>query len=211
MTETAMSVVSEWGAPALFVILAINCLGVPLPTSLIMLALGALSVEGDISAVSFAAAGMAGAIFGDQLGYGLGRMGAGVVEHSVKSRPWLSAALKRAAEYESSWGDLGIFLSRWLLSPLGPYINIVAGTTGYSWPRFTLWVVAGEAVWVWIYIGLGAMFSRSVQMLADLMGSLTWMLAAATMAAFLGWRLFVMASGTSGHRSNRSNSGPVPD
>lgn len=47
--------------------------------------------------------------------------------------------------------------------------------TAYSWVRFTMWDIAGESVWVGIYMGLGVAFSRSVQNLADLLGDLTWM------------------------------------
>ena len=48
---------------ALFVVLVFNCVGIPFPTSLIMLALGALSVEGDFSAIPFAAAGIAAVLY----------------------------------------------------------------------------------------------------------------------------------------------------
>lgn len=192
MAETLMRLVTDFGALSLFLILAINCLGLPFPTSLIMLALGALAAQDEVSLVAFVGAGVAGAVVGDQLGYGLGRLGKKSIARRAAYKPWLSAALKRAVDFESAWGDAGIFLSRWLLSPLGPYVNIVAGMTGYSWPRFTFWGFAGEAVWVFIYMGLGAMFSHSVEMLADLMGNLTWMLVAAVVASLVGWKLYAM-------------------
>jgi membrane protein DedA with SNARE-associated domain len=33
---------------------------------------------------------------------------------------------------------VGVFLSRWL-TPLGPVVNVTAGATQYSWPRFFLY------------------------------------------------------------------------
>ena len=202
MTETLMRLVSDFGAPSLFVILAINCLGVPFPTSLIMLALGALAANDEISLVSFASAGIAGAVVGDQLGYGLGSLGSRAIAERSAGIPWLAAALKRAGDFETSWGDTGIFLSRWLLSPLGPYVNVVAGMTAYSWPRFTFWAAAGEALWVAIYLGLGFAFSRSVQALADLLGSLSWMLVGTVATAVLGRKLYTTlrsAAASAGH------------
>lgn len=140
-----MRLVSDFGAASLFFILAVNCLGVPFPTSLIMLAIGALAAQGEISLVPFLVNGIAGAVAGDQLGYGVGRLGSSAISRSVAVRTKLGVVMKRARDFETKWGDMGIFLSRWLLSPMGPYVNIVAGMTAYSWPRFTLWGGRGRS------------------------------------------------------------------
>nr|CAD6601085.1 DedA family protein [Rhizobium sp. Khangiran2] len=93
---------------------------------------------------------------------------------------------------QNRWSDLGIFLSRWLLSPLGPWINLYSGLTHYSWVRFSLLVIAGEFVWVSVYLGAGMLFSSSVAALADILGSLTWFLVTGTVAIALGWKLVTM-------------------
>lgn len=170
-----MALVEDFGGPALFVILAVNCLGVPFPTSLIMLAIGALAAQDQWPLTTFLGWGILGAVAGDQLGYLLGRLGFGLIAAQSTKYAWLSSVLRSAESFEGRWGDLGIFLSRWLFSPLGPYVNLFAGMTAYSWVRFTMWDIAGESVWVGIYMGLGVAFSRSVQNLADLLGDLTWM------------------------------------
>lgn len=133
--------------------------------------------------------GFGGAVAGDQAGYMIGRLGSGLLEQGSGGPAWLATSLARAAAFQNHWSDLGIFLSRWLLSPLGPWVNLYSGLTHYSWVRFSLLVIAGEFVWVSVYLGLGMLFSSSVAALADILGSLTWFLVTGTVAIALGWKL----------------------
>ncbi len=86
-------------------------------------------------------------------------------------------------------GNSAVFLTRWLLSPLGPYLNLLAGASGFSWLRFTMAGMLGETVWVGLYTGLGATFSESVTEIAEISGSISGFLAAGAVAAFLGYKL----------------------
>jgi membrane-associated protein len=96
----------------------------------------------------------------------------------------------RSAEpHLARWGGSGVFFSRWLFTPLGPAINIASGIAGLSWPRFSFWGVAGEVVWVSIYIALGYSFGSNIETLAGILGNLSMALAMLALAALLGWRL----------------------
>ena len=189
MTEALMLFVSEYGALALFVILAINCLGVPFPTSLIMLAAGSLVEQGEMALLPVLAGSIAGAVAGDQLGYLIGRFGGDRAARPLAARLKAEAAIARAEAFMQKWGGIGVFLTRWLLSPLGPYVNLVAGMTRFSWPSFSFWDFLGESLWVVGYVMLGVTFSRSVQNLASVLGSLTWFLVFAAATLFLGWKV----------------------
>jgi len=81
---------------------------------------------------------------------------------------------------------VGVFLSRWLLTPLGPVVNVTAGATQYSWPRFFLYDALGEMLWVLLYVLLGKFFSDRVQALNDLLGDLTWAILGLIAAIVLG-------------------------
>ncbi|HSP24915.1 MAG TPA: DedA family protein [Saliniramus sp.] len=189
MTEALMLFVSDYGALALFVILAINCLGVPFPTSLIMLAAGSLVEQGEMALLPVLAGSIAGAVVGDQLGYLVGRLGGDRAARPLASRLKAEAAIARAEAFMQKWGGMGVFLTRWLLSPLGPYVNLVAGMTRYSWPSFSFWDLLGESLWVVGYVMLGVTFSRSVQNLASVLGNFTWFLVFAAATLFLGWKV----------------------
>ena len=77
----------------------------------------------------------------------------------------------------------------WLLTPLGPFVNIASGLTGYSWPRFLLYDLLGEALWVALYVLLGNFFSDRVEELSDTLGDFTWAAVSLLLAALLA-RLF---------------------
>ena len=186
MTEALVFFVSEYGALALFVILAVNCIGIPFPTSLIMLAAGSLVEQGEMALFAVIASSIAGAVFGDQLGYFIGRLGGDKVARPLAARLKVGAAIARAEGFMLKWGGTGVFLTRWLLSPLGPYVNLVAGMTRYSWLRFSFWDLLGESLWVVGYVMLGVTFSRSVQNLASVLGNFTWFLVFAAATIFLG-------------------------
>jgi membrane protein DedA with SNARE-associated domain len=74
----------------------------------------------------------------------------------------------------------------------------------YSWPRFLLWDVLGEVLWVVLYVTLGELFSDRVQALAEILGSFAWVIAGLVLAVILGWPLvnYFRAAGTEETGSN---------
>ena len=71
------------------------------------------------------------------------------------------------------------------MGPLGPWVNLSSGLASYSWPRFLAWDVAGELVWVALYVTAGMVFTDQVSAIAQLSSDLAWGLAA-LVAAVLG-------------------------
>lgn len=134
-------------------------------------------------------AGLSGAILGDQLGYRLGKHGGGFVKSRIGGNKSQQELFRKAEEFMRRWGGPGVFFSRWLVSPLGPWVNLAGGMMPYRWPGFTLFAVMGEIVWVGLYVGLGYGFSGSVQKIADIAGQFSLLLAALIIAGLLGWRL----------------------
>lgn len=189
MPEQLIAIVQDYGALGLAAILMASCVGLPIPSSLVMMALGSFIQHEDMDILPYFLIGFGGAVAGDQAGYMIGRLGSGLLEQGSGGPAWLATSLARAAAFQNHWSDLGIFLSRWLLSPLGPWVNLYSGLTHYSWVRFSLLVIAGEFVWVSVYLGLGMLFSSSVAALADILRSLTWFLVTGTVAIALGWKL----------------------
>lgn len=185
MTETLLALVADYGTVALMLTTFLSCLALPVPASLAMLAAGGFVAAGDLSGPLVAAAAFGGAVLGDQVGYGAGRFGSGLVNRMAQ-RPGRGAALRTASQELNAKGAHLVFYSRWLVSPLGPYVNFAAGATGLHWPRFLLADIAGEAVWVLIYVGLGILFAGNITLLADILGNLSGLLAALAVALGAG-------------------------
>ena len=87
------------------------------------------------------------------------------------------------------WGGPGIFFSRWLVTPLGPWLNVTSGIADYPWRHFILWDVLGEVLWVVLYVMLGYIFSERVQSIAEVLGNLAWVILGFIVAVILGWKI----------------------
>ncbi len=98
---------------------------------------------------------------------------------------------------------MAVFLSRWLVSPLGPWVNLVARSTGYGWPRFTAAGVAGESVWAGLYVGTGYGFAGNVEAASQALGSALGMIGGAGAVVALGYWLFSSAQGQAALRGGK--------
>jgi membrane protein DedA with SNARE-associated domain len=184
-----LSTLGIYGLPVLFGILVIGCMGIPMPASLLLLVAGSLTEQGDMSLWPTLALAVAGAIIGDNLGYSIGRWGGHRVRGRLSRVVGGEEKLKRAESWLKRHEGAGIFFTRWLLTPLGPIVNLTSGLTNYSWPRFLFYDVIGEALWVVLYVMLGRFFSGRVQEMADLLGDFVWMIVGLLFVIALGLSL----------------------
>jgi membrane-associated protein len=188
MSDYLLSTLGVYGLPVLFLILIIGCIGVPMPASLLLLAAGSFVEQGEMSLWPTLLLAAGGAIIGDNIGYALGRWGGRRVSKKLGTLLGGAARLESAKSWLSRWGGAGIFLSRWLFTPLGPFINITSGLTGYPWPRFLFYDLIGEVLWVVLYVMLGRLFSDSVQAMSEVAGDFTWAIIGLLFVVVLGWK-----------------------
>ena len=180
---------SQYGAPALFGIVAIAAVGLPLPVTLLLLIAGSMISQGAMNLWLAIGAAGAGSILGDQAGYAIGRWGGPKAVAKVSNLFGKKGSVEAVEARARAWGGPGIFVTRWLLSPLGPWINLASGTAGYPWHRFLFWDVLGELTGAALYISLGRYFSDRVIALDGVLGNVTWAAVALLAAIFLGVRL----------------------
>ena len=190
MTDWLLGLVPQYGLWLLAATTFLSCLALPIPASILMLTAGGFASAGDLVLWQALLAALAGAVAGDQLGYWAGRgLGAGLLAR-LRADPGRDRLLARADALMDRRGVLAVFLTRWLLSPLGPWVNLVAGSTRYGWPRFTAAGVAGESVWATLYVGTGHAFAGNIQAASDMLGSALGMVGGAGAVLALGYWLF---------------------
>ena len=189
MNEQLLAAVSQYGAPALFGIVAIEAVGVPLPITLLLIVAGSMISQGAMNPWWTIAAAGAGSILGDQAGYAIGRWGGPAAVAKLGGLFGVRASLQAMEAKVRAWGGPGIYITRWLLSPLGPWVNLASGTAGYPWHRFLFWDILGEITGAAVYISLGRFFSDRVMALSAVLGDLTWAIAALLVAVILGFQL----------------------
>lgn len=186
MSDILLQLVPSYGLWLIGAVTFLSCLAIPVPSSLLMVAGGAFAASGDLSLGLTGGAAYLGAVAGDQTGFAVGRQGIGLVARMDARGGQRAHLLQKARDFSAKWGGVGVFLSRWLLSPLGPYVNFIGGASGLGWGIFTLGSLTGEAVWVTLYTGLGFVFSGQIEMVADLAGNISGLLAAGALALVLG-------------------------
>jgi len=189
ITDQLLAALSLYGLPALFGVLVVSCAGVPFPISLMLVAAGSFVEQGEMKLWPVLVVASAGAVVGDQIGYALGRNGGR--NAAVWLTRWIGdgSHIQKAEAFSERWGAAGIFFSRWLVTPLGPWLNFTSGIAAYPWPRFLLWDVLGEVLWVVIYVMLGKFFSGRVGALIEILGNLGWVVIGLIVALILGWKL----------------------
>jgi membrane-associated protein len=189
MTDFILTLAADYGVPLLFSVTFLSCLALPVPSSLLMLASGGFAAAGDLSFGAVAAAAFCGAVIGDNLGYWIARRFGPRLTSWLANRPRRAAMRDKSQAFMQKWGGSSVFFSCWLVAPLGPYVNYVSGLTGFSWPRFALWGMAGEVVWVGLYVGLGYLFADNITAISALLGSVSGFLVAFVVAVGLGFWL----------------------
>jgi membrane protein DedA with SNARE-associated domain len=190
MSDQVLAALARYGLPALFVVVTIAAIGVPLPVALLLIVAGSLAAQGVINIWWAIAVATVGACAGDQIGYAIGHWGGKALIDRLARAMGKADGLKQLEAKAAKLGGAGIFFSRWLATPLGPWINFASGIANYSWLRFSVWDFLGETLCAVLYICLGLAFSDRVQALADVLGNLTWAIVGVVIAALLGWKLF---------------------
>ena len=176
---------SNFGYLAVFVVIAIESLGIPAPgetmlvtASIYAAATGNLLIEGVI------AAAIAGAIIGDNIGYAIGRKGGYriLLRHGPKLRIRQSH-LKVARYVFDQHGGKVVFFGRFI-AILRTYAAFLAGVGHMEWRRFLAWNAAGGIVWATIFGLLGYYGQKAFERLSTPINISLAILGLCTIVAF---------------------------
>jgi membrane protein DedA with SNARE-associated domain len=189
ITDQVLAALLVYGLPVLFGVILICSVGVPFPISLMLVAAGSFVEQGELKLWQVIAVASLAAVLGDQIAYGLSRWGGRRLIKRLSRKLGADDKIKKAEALTKRWSGAGIFFSRWLVTALGPWVNVASGIGGYPWRRFLIWDVLGEVLWVVLYVGIGYAFSNRVQAIAEILGNLTWVMLGLIVAVILGWQL----------------------
>ena len=186
MTEWLLSLVPTYGLWLVALVTFGSCIALPIPASVIMLAAGGFAASGDLVLWQLILFGVTGAVLGDHCGYGAGRLWGSVLVARLERRRSRQRLISRARRAMEERGGIAIFLSRWLFSPLGPYVNILAGSMRNSWAPFAIYGLCGETIWVTVYILMGNAFAGNLAAASDMIASGLSLIAAASVMLGIG-------------------------
>jgi membrane protein DedA with SNARE-associated domain len=160
------------GSTLLGVTLFFAALGIPLPASMLLMAAGAFTRQGVLPMQEAVLSAAAGAVAGDACSYALGRFSLKMLPAKVHN----AGSWQRATALFARWGGWSVFISRFLLTPVALPVNLLAGSTGYAWPRFMTAVVAGQLIWIFLFGGIGHYFANQWADISQLAGDVAGLL-----------------------------------
>lgn len=186
MTDWLLALVPTYGLWLLAATTFCSCLALPFPASILMLTAGGFVAAGDLVLWQTFVAAAGGGIAGDQVGFWAGRGVGTPLLTRLRRDPTRDKLLAKAVDIMEQRGVIAVFLTRWLFSPLGPWVNLTAGSTGYAWAKFSMAGIAGEAVWSGLYVGMGYGFAGNIEAASDMLGSVLGVVAGAAAVIILG-------------------------
>ena len=144
--------VSTYGYWAVFALVALESIGVPLPGETILIVASALAGKyHQLSVWGIFAVASAGAIIGDNVGFWIGDKGGYPLLHRYGSYVRLDEGRLKVGRYIfDRHGGKVVFFGRFV-SILRTYAAFLAGTNRMKWRAFLVFNAAGGIVWSAIY------------------------------------------------------------
>ena len=137
----------DYGLVLLFVLVALESTGVPLPGETALIAASVLASQGHYSIVAVIVVATAGAIVGDNAGYWIGRKGGRALLRRIPYlRDYFARILPPAERFFERHGAKAVFFGRFV-SILRVTAAWLAGISHMPWCRFLFWNAAGGVVW----------------------------------------------------------------
>ena len=188
--------IGHWGYLAIFLVVVLGNMGLPVPEETILALAGYLVWRGQLQLPLVLAVGVVSAAAGDSLGYWLGRRyGREAIErygHWILLTP---ARLEAMWRFVGRYGPLGVFAARFLAG-LRFLAGPLAGAAGLRFLPFVVANVLGAAVYVPLAVGAGYAVGYGlgpyVERLRRVVGEVEHVILLAAILgtlALLGWRV----------------------
>ena len=163
--DTIAGLVASYGYAVLFVVVAVESFGIPLPGETALVTAAALASFGRLNIAFVIATAAAAAIIGDNAGYWIGREGGPAFIRRYGKHVGLSAEkIARAHSFFDRHGGKTIFMARFI-ALLRSWAAALAGASRMPYGWFTLYNALGGVVWATTFGFLGFAFGRSTPLL----------------------------------------------
>jgi membrane-associated protein len=154
---TFVDVAQNVGLPIVFVLIAIETMGIPVPGETALITAGIVASRGHLSIEAVIGVAAAAAILGDNVGFAIGRkLGRRVLTAPGPLLRHRRRVIAVGEPFFDRHGPKAVFLGRWVTG-LRITAAWMAGVTRMSWPTFLFWNALGGIAWA-TSIGLIAYF-----------------------------------------------------
>ncbi len=182
LSDIFLAGMTTYGPLTLGLAMLLGTMGIPAPLPILAVTAGAFARHGSINWGLAALLALAGATLGDSLGYAVGHWASDWVQrHYGDSPAWAKARARFLRN-----GDVAIYITRFLLTPLAVPTNLIAGVSSYPFQRFLAFTVAGTLTFIIIFGGVGFAFARQWQVVGALVSRyFDWLVVASVVAVVI--------------------------
>jgi membrane-associated protein len=176
------------GYLAVFALIAIETMGIPVPGETALIAAALLAHDGQLSIETLIIVAAAAAIIGDNIGFAIGRHGGRrLFLHPGPLHDHRVRLIDRGEPFFEKHGPKAVFLGRWI-SGLRIASAWLAGMNKMRWPTFLFWNALGGICWA-ISVALAVYLLGDVaEHIITVAGPIAAAVAIVAIVAFLVWR-----------------------
>jgi membrane protein DedA with SNARE-associated domain len=165
-----LTVARDVGYPVLFVLIAIETMGIPLPGETALFTGGILASRGDLSIEIVIAVAATAAILGDNVGFLIGRrLGRGLLLREGPFHRQRRRLIEVGEPFFERHGPKAVFLGRWITG-LRITSAWLAGVNRMAWPTFLFWNALGGICWATSVALLAYFLGRGAERVVNLAG-----------------------------------------
>jgi membrane protein DedA with SNARE-associated domain len=178
------------GYAAVFALIAIETMGIPVPGETALIAAGVLASKGRVHIEYVIAIAIVAAMLGDNVGYLIGRTGGRrLLERPGFMEDYRRGIIKHGEPFFQRHGAKAVFLGRWIAG-LRIAAAWLAGINRMEWKRFLFWNALGAVAWATSVGLLAYWLGPTAEKIFRTLGLAGVVLAALALLGFLLWRYF---------------------
>lgn len=164
----ALGEISHYGYAAVFVLLMLGIVGLPIPDETILVFCGYLIGRGQMSPEGAFFAALAGSWCGISLSYWIGRtFGLGVVHRFGKYLHLNDERLAKVHAWFDRIGHWALFVGYYIVG-VRHFTAIIAGTSKLGFGSFMLYAWSGGLLWVSTFLTIGYFLGENWKQVAEL-------------------------------------------
>ena len=191
MEQQVFAWISQYGYPAIFCLLVLGIVGLPVPDETLLTFTGYLVFRGDLRLPLAFAAAFTGSVCGITLSYVLGRTFGIALIHRYGKYVWIREEhVNRAHEWFERVGTWGLTFG-YFVPGVRHFTAYAAGISSLEYPRFAAYAYSGALLWAATFIALGYFLGERWEVVSKNIhhkAAVVTVIAAALAGAYWLWR-----------------------
>jgi membrane protein DedA with SNARE-associated domain len=165
--EAVFDWITQYGYIALFMLLMLGIIGLPIPDETLMVFCGYLISKGTFDPVATWLTAFAGSVCGITVSYMLGRkFGLKLIHNYGRYLRFTPDKLDKVLKWFDRIGHWTLFVG-YYIAGVRHFSAVVAGTSGLRPPQFALYAYSGGAVWVTTFLTIGYFVGENWKVIAE--------------------------------------------